>query len=126
MTPKQLTGHEGLVDSVRIKTDLVVSSGADRQIRLWSTWSGECCRVIKVQFGGQFEGCFPMVDISGHRLVAVSFDVAYILDLQGRKADYPIQQFKASERITGIHLNSSTLKFSCCKTVHVYDFWDAS
>ena len=112
LTPKQLTGHEGLVDSVRIKKDLVVSSGADRQIRLWSTWSGECFRVIKVQFGGQFEGCFPMVDISGHRLVAVSFDVAYILDLQGRKADYPIQ-FKASERITGINLNSSTLKFSC-------------
>ena len=56
---------------------------------------------------------FSLVDISGHRLVAVSFDVAYILDLQGRKADYPIQQFKASERITGIHLNSSTLKFSC-------------
>ena len=72
MTPKRLTGHEGLVDSVRIKTDLVVSSGVDRQIRLWSTWSGECCRVIKVQFGGQFEVCFPMGDISGNRLVAVS------------------------------------------------------
>ena len=82
--------------------------------------------VIKVQFGGQVEGCFPMVDISGHRLVAVSFDTAYVLDLQDSRSDEPIQQFRASERITGIHLNSSTLKFSCCKTVHVYDFWDAS
>ena len=89
LTPKRLKGHEGLVDSVRMKTDLVVSSGADRQIRLWSTWSGECCRVIKIQFGVQVlvEGCFPMVHISGNRMVSVT---AYVLDLHNSQSDYPI------------------------------------
>ena len=105
----------------------MVSSGADGQIRLWSTWSGECCRIIKVQFGGQepVEGCFHMVVISGTRLAAVNFATAYVLDLQDRQEEHPVQQVKARERITGIQLTSSTLQFSCCKTVHVRDFWDA-
>ena len=128
MNPKRLEGHHGLVDRVRIKADLVVSSGADRQVRMWSAWSGTCCRVLNIQLVVKelTEGCFPLVDISGNRLVAVNFDTVYVWDLQESQTDEPIRQFSANERITDIHLTNSTLKFSCYKSVHSYDFWDAT
>ena len=120
MSPKRLKGHTGLVDSVKIQQDMVISSGADKQICLWTIWSGECCRVIQMQ---GHAGCFPMAHISGSRLVAANFDTAYVWDLQA-KSDEPIQQFTTRERITGIDITDSEVKLSSCKSVDIYDFWD--
>ena len=122
MYPNRLKGHTGLVDSVKIQKDLVVSSGADRQICLWSILSGKCCRVIQMQ---GHAGCFPMAHISGSRLVAANFDTAYAWDLQD-KSNEPIQKFTTRERITGIDITDSEVKLSSCKAVHIYDFWDSS
>ena len=122
---KQLTGHTGLVDRVRIKDDLVISSGSDRQVRLWCPWSSACIRILHIPRGlGDSEGCFPMTDIFGCRIVAVDFDQVYVWELSDEQRKNPSRKFQAPERVTHVKISKDELMYSSGKDVFFLDFWN--
>jgi WD40 repeat protein len=100
---KTFHGHTHHVYSVSISSNhtTIASGSYDCTIRLWDIQAGECCHIIKNQWGVKYV-CFSPTN--SQHLISISGGVVHQWDIDGHKIEPTYQGDLAAFSLDGTHL----------------------
>ena len=119
-----LRGHAELVGQLKVQNQLLISSGCEKTVMIWSLETMTCLHVLN--YTDKFNNVsYPKIDLDHRYLLVTTSDHIDIWDtssLWSHSAPVKVRSVPVEVLIVSVHLERRGIGFSCYKSVQIMDF----